>query len=115
MLKRVPLKLIERLEKDIHGRGVLAMAKCGFQANPPPLVKARLQKEFGLYPRGDSDPFGDAVWESDGWCVQINMVRGDDEHPWRGGVGMSAWMRNPYLADMMAKRSKPKFSGFDAD
>ena len=79
------------------------------------MVNARLQKEFGLYPRGDSDPFGDAVWESDWWCVQISMVREDDERPWRGGVGMSAWMRNPYLADMMAKRPKPKLLGFDAD
>ena len=43
------------------------------------------------------------------WSERMTNTLGE------GGVGMSAWMRNPYLADMMAKRPKPKFSGFDAD
>ena len=56
---RIPPILLERRENDVDGKGLLVMARFGIKTDPPPLVKARLQKEFGLYPTCGIEPFGE--------------------------------------------------------
>ena len=90
---------------DPEGRNVILMAERGMRGGPPFLVKERLQREFGLYPKGGNDPFGEEilepVWGSDP-PGNIHMFRAESVNLSQTDSMPPLW-NNPFVANFVAK------------
>ena len=96
--------------------GVGRASQIGASLGPtPPHAKARLQREFGLYPRGSSVPVGPAHYEG----VEtrfIGMMYAEASVRSQGSVGEERErVVSPFLAGIASRMERPKFSGRDSD
>ena len=102
--------LRKKMKTDIDGRIFLAFWDIKAKGELPPPLKSRLQKKFGLYPGGGSQPFGlqhGLGFRSD--VPQVRMVGGAN---WEGSANRGL---APFVVSMLAKGDPPKFSGHSSE
>ena len=89
---------------------ILLFYKKGLNMDPPAHIKAKYKRELGLYPKDGLNPFGPEHF------VTMGQGAGQSLHGF--AIGMMHQPQTgptqalpPVLANLLATREKPKFSG----
>jgi hypothetical protein len=96
--------IVENLRRDPEGRLVVLSHEKGLGLEPSREIKARLKKEFGLYPENWREPFGPGIMSPvprEEYSVNVIDVDGDDDGPaplWEAGGSIKdftgLWLEN---------------------
>ena len=107
--------VLGRLRRDPEGRLVILAHEKGISLEPPQEAKARLKKEYGLYPENWREPFG-ARSSPQHEEYGINVINvGDEDMPYPPPRGGGRFQRDGFLKTLIGKLAPPIFSGLDSD